>query len=133
MNQANPSASPDRKRLIGYWILTALVCLPIGSGGVVDVMATPEVIEAFTHLGYPAYFARMLGIAKILGALALLAPGLRRVKEWAYAGIMIDLIAAAVSHAAVGDGVDKIAPPLVIALFAVGSYLLRPPTRRLEG
>jgi hypothetical protein len=38
-------------------------------------------------------------IAKVLGVAAILVPGLRMLKEWAYGGLVFDLTAAADSHA----------------------------------
>src|SRR5687768_15374498 len=88
-----------KARKIGYWVATALVALAMGFGGVVDLSGSPEVVATLSHLGYPAYFASMLGVWKILGTIVLLAPGLPRLKEWAYAGIVIDLTSAFISHA----------------------------------
>src|SRR5436305_1376343 len=59
------------------------------------------------------YCAAILGTWKVLGAIVIAAPGLPRVKEWAYAGFVFDLTAAAVSRAAVGDGAADIIAPLV--------------------
>ena len=42
----------------------------------------------------PAYLISFLSIAKILGVIAILIPGFPRIKEWAYAGLMFDLIGA---------------------------------------
>jgi DoxX-like family len=42
---------------------------------------------------------------KVLGAVALLAPGYPLLKEWAYAGFFIDFSAAMVAYASAGDGV----------------------------
>jgi len=53
--------------------------------------------------GISAYFLAFLGIFKISGGQAILAPRLARVKEWAYAGMMVDVIGAIVSRAAIGD------------------------------
>lgn len=83
------------------------------------------------HLGYPPYFAAMLGAWKLLGALAIAAPGFPRLKEWAYAGFAFDLIAAAASRAAVGDGAADIVAPLVFLALVVASWALRPASRRL--
>ena len=96
-----------------------------------DILRPPEVLEIFARLGYPPYFAVMLGVAKVLSVVVLLAPGFRRLKEWAYAGIVFDLTAAAVSHVAVGDPVGDIVPPFILLAITMGSYLLRPPGRRL--
>ena len=46
----------------------------------------------------------ILGVLTLLAVLALLVPGFARVKEWAYAGVMFDLIGAAASHLAVACG-----------------------------
>jgi hypothetical protein len=80
------------------------------------------------------YFFAILGIWKVLGAIAILAPRFPRLKEWAYAGIFFDLTGAAASCAAVGGygayGFHVIAP-LVIAGFAVASWALRPQSRTI--
>jgi DoxX-like family len=83
------------------------------------------------HLGYPLYFATLLGVWKLLGAIVITAPGLPRVKEWAYAGFCFDLTAAAMSHAAVGDATGDIVAPLVFLALVVASWALRPESRRL--
>lgn len=103
----------------------------MGAGGVFDLIQPPDAVAQFEHLGYPQYLLTMICVAKILGVLALLAPGFPRLKEWAYAGLTIDLIGASVSHAAVGDPLPNIAIPLVILAIGAASYFLRPDSRRL--
>ena len=88
---------------IGYWIATALFCLQIGFTAYAQ-LRLPQVAEAFTHLGFPAYFRVELSWAKLLGITLLLAPVPARVKEWAYAGFAITLVSALIAHFAVGDG-----------------------------
>ena len=83
-------------------------------------------------LGYPLYFPRILGAWKLLAAVALLAPGFPRVKEWAYAGITFAMTGAFISHIAAGDPVATWFPPLVVLALALGSYALRPADRRLD-
>ena len=61
---------------------------------------------------------------------ALLAPGLPRLKEWAYAGIVFVYLGAACSHFAVGDPTDKVVVPTMFAVVALLSWATRPPTRR---
>ena len=120
-----------RGRTLAYWGCTAALAFIIGGGGVADIIQPDNVVEVMLHLGYPLYFAAMLGVWKILGGIAIAAPGFPRLKEWAYAGIVIDLVGAAVSHAAVGDPVFRIAFPLVLLGVAAVSYRLRPAGRRL--
>jgi uncharacterized membrane protein YphA (DoxX/SURF4 family) len=120
-----------KARKIGYWVSTGLVAAAFLFGGVFDLTRSPEVAQGLAHLGYPLYFAIILGAWKVLGALAIVAPGLPRLKEWAYAGIAFDLSGAFFSHAAVGDDAGKMITPLVILAITVASYLLRPDSRVL--
>ncbi len=46
-------------------------------------MSRPPVRGVIDRLGYPTYFLVILGVWKPLGAVALLAPRLPRLKEWA--------------------------------------------------
>ena len=115
--------------------MTILVALPIGSGGVGQILqfrANPHGVVP--ELGYPLYFFAILGIWKTLGAIAILVPGFPRLKEWAYAGIFFDLTGAVASCAAVGGygayGFHVIAP-LIITGFCVASWALRPESRTI--
>lgn len=121
-----------KARNVGYWLTTALVAFAFGAGGALDVSGAPDVVAAMAHLGYPAYFAIVIGVWKLLGAAAVLAPKLPRVKEWAYAGMFFDLTGAAVSHAASGDDAKAVLTPLFVLGLVVASYLLRPESRRLS-
>src|SRR5580692_5693016 len=95
--------SRSKGMVIGYWIVTALFCLQIGFTAYAQ-LRLPQVAQAFTHLGFPAYFRVELSWAKFLGVLLLLAPVPARVKEWAYAGFAITLVSAIIAHLAAGDG-----------------------------
>jgi hypothetical protein len=65
--------------VIGFWIATALFCLQIGFTAYAQ-LRLPQVAEAFTHLGFPAYFRVELSWAKLLGVVLLLAPVPARLK-----------------------------------------------------
>jgi hypothetical protein len=81
-------------------------------------------------LGYPSYLATILGTAKLAAAVVLLAPRLPRLKEWAYAGVLINMIGAAASNAAAHLFGGMIAPT-ALAVLALTSWAVRPRTRRL--
>jgi hypothetical protein len=89
--------------VIGFWIVTALFCLQMSFTAYAQ-LRLPEVADAFTHLGFPAYFRVELSWAKLLGVVLLLAPVPARLKEWAYAGFAITLGSALIAHLSVGDG-----------------------------
>jgi uncharacterized membrane protein YphA (DoxX/SURF4 family) len=119
---------------IVYWTTTVLLAFFM-SGGVVQIAqfkANPH--GTVPQLGYPMYFFAIIGFWKVLGAIAILVPRFPRLKEWAYAGIFFDVTGAAISCAAVGGygayGFHVIAP-LLIAVLAVASWALRPPSRTI--
>lgn len=123
-----------KAKSIVYWTTTVLIAFLIGSGGAAQLARVPGTVNGFTHiLGYPLYFVTILGVWKVLGAIAILVPRFPRLKEWAYAGIFFDLTGAAASSAAVGgsggDYAFHILAPLVVAVIAVASWALRPESR----
>ena len=132
----NAKANP-KGRIIAYWIMTILVALPIGSGGVAQIaqyVANPHGVVP--ELGYPMYFFAILGFWKVLGAIAILVPRFPLLKEWAYAGIFFDLTGAAASCAWVGGYgayAFHVIAPLLICGFTVASWALRPESRKICG
>ncbi len=118
-------------RSAGYWTSTALIAFAFLSGGAAYLLRVDEPVRGLAALGYPAYFVTILGAWKVLGGLAILAPRFPRLKEWAYAGIALDLSGAAASHAAVGDAAWHVIVPLVLLGIAAASWALRPANRML--
>jgi len=120
-----------RRRTIIYWIATIFaVCVMTGSGVLALTQASP-MMRALSRLGYPSYFANLLCIGKLIGVAVLLAPGLPRMKEWAYAAFAITVISACYSHWSSGDGLMALEPLATFAALVV-SYWLRPADQKLE-
>ena len=120
-----------KTKMIGYWATTIPLAIELLFGGEWDLTHQPHVVQVVTHLGYPVYLLTILGFWKLLAAIALLAPRLARLKEWAYAGAFFNYSGAAASHLLSGDGPARWAGPLVFALITLGSWALRPSDRRL--
>ena len=108
---------------IVYWIVTALFCLQMSFTAYAQ-LRLPQVAEAFTHLGFPAYFRVELSLAKLLGVVLMLAPVPPRLKEWAYAGFAIDLASALIAHLAVGDGPEAWGYAAATSVLWAISYVL---------
>jgi hypothetical protein len=85
-----------------YWTSTILFSAFIALGAIFDAISAPDAVAFVTSLGYPAYIVPFLGVVKLLGIIAILVPRFPRLKEWAYAGLVIDLVGATYSLAAVG-------------------------------
>ncbi|MGG0845178.1 DoxX family protein [Peribacillus simplex] len=107
-----------KKINIIYWIFTGLLAALMVLGSIPDIMSVPDAVALFNHLGYPTYLLPFLGIAKLLGVVAILIPGFPRIKEWAYAGFVFDLTGAMYSSISVGD------PASEWLLFIIGYFLI---------
>jgi uncharacterized membrane protein YhaH (DUF805 family) len=114
-----------RDRII-YWtatgIISAVMVFSIISFTFFDGTIYPE--GAFVHLHLPVYFKTELTIAKVLGILALLLPGIPlRIREFAYAGFGITLASAVIAHTSVGDDIMHIIDPLLFLGVLILSYV----------
>jgi hypothetical protein len=119
------------KRLSLYWLATMYIVLTSFWGGVAAILHAPPLFDEVLRLGYPPHFSTVLGVWKVLGAMALAIPGRPLLKEWAYAGMLIDVTAAMAADAAVGDGVSSFIGPIVWLGALLASWQLRPAPRRL--
>ncbi|HUO09062.1 MAG TPA: DoxX family protein [Phycisphaerae bacterium] len=121
----------QRNRAIAYWVATAVLLFELIVGGFWDVLRVPHVRAVMERVGYPAYFIVILGIWKLLGAVALLIPRFPRLKEWAYAGVIFSITGALISHVASRD--IEVGPMVYLVVMlgvTAASWSLRPPSRR---
>ena len=113
-----------------YWTTTALTAASMASSAELYLTRNRRMIRQFEALGYPGYFPTILGVAKLLGVAALLAPRRGLLKEWAYAGFTFTFLGAAASHVAQDKEQEAVAPLVSLGMLAA-SYLTRPPERRV--
>ena len=109
-----------------YWIATGIVCAVMVFSAINFNLENPlgPMKGAFGHLGFPDYFRIELTVAKTLGVLALLIPGIPfKAKEFAYAGFAITLISASIAHFSSGDPVLFVVDPLLFLGALVTSYV----------
>lgn len=107
-----------------YWVVTALLALQTALAGIM-YFTNPEIAVGFGHLGFPDYFRQELGIAKLIGAAAIILPMVPlRVKEWAYAGLAIVFLSAFIAHTAVDGASTGIAPLVSLVLLVVSNVYL---------
>ena len=123
----------NKGKLVAFWLLTGLVVVTQTASGIADLLKVEGIVEGVAALGYPPYIVMILGPFKIMGAIVLAVPGLRRLKEWAYAGFFFDFSGAFLSHVYNGDTIDLIMPAAIATCVLLGSYFLRPESRRLPG
>ena len=114
-----------------YWAVTAVVIGEAAIGGTMDLLRMAPFYPVLIELGYPGYLSTILGAAKVAAAIVIAAPGLPRLKEWAYAGVLIHMVGAMASHLAVHDSLANLVAPAAFAVLALLSWASRPASRRL--
>lgn len=115
---------------IVYWVVTGLLAALGVFAGVSYLLGGAEAVQGFAHVGYPQQLRILLGIAKVLGGVVLIVPGLRTLKEWAYAGFTFAWIAAVCAHYLAHDGAKAFMPVVLLVLLFI-SYVTRPAGRAL--
>ncbi len=113
-----------KKTKIVYWTSTALFALFMGLGAIPDILMIEEAKKVCEHLGYPLYLLPFIGVAIALGAITILIPKFDKIKEWAYAGLGINLLSATYSIILV-DGFGNILIPTIGIILLIVSYIFR--------
>jgi hypothetical protein len=119
-------------RTIVYWVTTGLIAALSLFAVYSYLTAAPQAVEGFTRVGYPQQLRVILGIAKLLGLIALLVPGFPKLKEWAYAGFAFAWISAFVAHYLVKERPSAFTALGLLVLLAI-SYVTRPASRQCQG
>ena len=104
-----------------YWAATLLIALFAALSGTMYFVADGAA-QTIERLGYPDYFRVLLGVGKLVGAVALVVPLPRSLKEWVYAGFTFDFSAAFISHLVVGDPASSLIMPVVALVVLLASY-----------
>ncbi|MGW4797843.1 DoxX family protein [Nonomuraea sp. NPDC004297] len=123
----------SRIRPIAFWATTFVIVFELTAGSVWNLLPIEWVEAQLRHLGYPHYFAYVLAVWQAAAAIAIIAPRLPLIKEWAYAGAFFLWSTAVVSHLTVGDPPRTWGVPLVFGMCAIASWALRPADRRPPG
>jgi hypothetical protein len=106
-----------------YWVFTILICALMLFSAFGTFANNPEGAAFAKQIGFPLYIFKFLAVAKILGAIAILVPGYKRLKEWAYAGFFFDLAGATYAFIASGLPVAQWAPMFVFIALLFASYI----------
>jgi uncharacterized membrane protein YphA (DoxX/SURF4 family) len=118
-------------RKLTYWVSTGLLAALSFFAAFAYLSGGSQAVQGFAHVGYPQQLRIILGIAKPLGAIALLVPGLPKVKEWAYAGFTFAWISASIAHYLAKDGSEAFMPLVLLVVLFI-SYMTRPASRQCQ-
>jgi hypothetical protein len=122
----------NKGKLITYWIATGLLSFGMLGSGLAQIFQAKEMVDLVVPLGYPLYFLRIIGVWKVLAVIAILMPGFKLVKEWAYAGLFFVMTGAFISHLASGhDSIAELIGPVMQTIFIILSWYCRPASRKI--
>jgi uncharacterized membrane protein YphA (DoxX/SURF4 family) len=122
----------EKKNLAIYWIATGLMSVGMLGSGLAQIAHAKEMIDLVVPLGYPMYILYIIGVWKILGVIAILVPGFKLLKEWAYAGFFFVMTGALISHLSIGDySLKGLIGPFMQTIFIITSWYFRPANRKI--
>jgi len=107
---------------ITHWALTILFSLAMTADAVGGITHEKVGVANMQHLQYPVYMMTIMGVAKIIGVIAILQTRFIILKEWAFAGFAISFIGAFWSRLYMNDGVDLFLPPVVMLIIMFVVY-----------
>ncbi|MBC7904957.1 MAG: DoxX family protein [Gemmatimonadaceae bacterium] len=111
-----------KKTKVLYWIFTGLFLFVMLGSAIPDILVMDMAVQGFKEMGLPVALVPFLGVAKALGVIAILVRGFPLVKEWAYAGLIFDLVGATYLVAAAGKPFSMWAPMLIFIGLGFASY-----------
>jgi uncharacterized membrane protein YphA (DoxX/SURF4 family) len=109
------SATPSRGRTIIVWILTIITAAVFAMAGFSKISGAEQMVTAFTAFGFPTWFMTLVGIAEVVGAIALLLPP---IASLAGLGLMGVAGGAFITHMASGDSIGMAIPSIVVLVLA---------------
>lgn len=129
----------SKTQTIIYWLTTIILALGLLGTGIQQLLRVeavgalgPPFAWGIQQMGYPLYLLTILGVWKVLGAVAILVPKYPLLKEWAYAGIFFLLTGALFSHAASGHPWEEYIAATTLLILTVLSWYLRPADQKLS-
>lgn len=107
---------------LSYWIAVILFCIMMAYSGFMYLASSGFRVQ-FAHLGFPPFFQVELAILKLAGVFVLLVRVSKRLKEWAYAGFLFNLLTAVLAHLMIADGLKGVVEPASVAFILTVVYL----------
>ena len=102
------------------WVLVVLLALAFLASAAAKLsgVATP----LFLHWGYPAWFAKVIGVFELAGAVGLLIP---KTTRYAVLWLTVIMFGAAYTHLANHEGIQVLRPAIFLLVMWVVWWLRR--------
>lgn len=115
----------SRVRNIIGWTLSVLLAL--GYLAAAAGKLTGAAAATFANWGYPSWFATLIGVLELAGAIGLLIP---KTMRYAVLGLTVVMIGAAYTHVANNEGLQVLRPGVFLALLWTAWWLRTPASTR---
>ena len=99
-------------RLI-YWVSTLFLAL-VGLAGILNILMVDQLVRVNRSLGLHDYFMPFFGVVKVVGAITIMVPALRRFQQAAYFGFIFYFMGATYTLMATHNGPEKWGVTLLI-------------------
>jgi hypothetical protein len=105
-----------------FWVTTSIIALFNILG--LFFINSPQAIEGTKSLGLPIWFHTELTIGKGIGGLIILLPFFpKRIKEWAYVALGIDMLSAVIAFLSVFGFTPLLLSPIISFGLLLASYI----------
>ncbi len=113
----------SKGKKIALWIVSILLAALFLFTGLPKLLTSDKIRPMFAHYGYAPWFATLIGVSEVLGAIGLLVP---RVAALATAGLSIIMVGAVFTLVTHHEFPQAVTPLVVLVLLiAVGSARLK--------
>lgn len=109
---------PKGKKIV-LWIVSIVLAAMFLFAGSPKLLTPGKVVPMFVAYGYAPWFATLIGISEVLGAVGLLVP---RLAALAAAGLSIIMVGAFFTHATHHEFTHAITPLVLLALLIAVGY-----------
>lgn len=106
-----------------YWVFTILFLTLTLFDAVLDLLSHQQAVDSFNKMKMPLYLLPFYGLIKVLAVVIILIPGYSRIKEWAYAILIFNIIEATYAMIAAGEPAGQWGFMAMPLLLAAGSYI----------
>lgn len=79
---------------IFYYSFKVLITLFFLNASTMELIKNEDSIGVYKFIGFPLYMMNFIAVSRILALIVIWIPQFKRLKEWAYAGLCIDVVGA---------------------------------------
>ncbi len=108
----------SKVRTVLSWTLLVLVAAMFAMSALAKLGG--RMTEMFAGWGYPAWFATLIGVLELAGAIGLVVPKTLRLAVY---GLTVIMAGAAYTHLANGEGAEVLRPIVFAAVMWTGLWL----------